>query len=209
MAPFDAAVMHAEAIAVLVPLAYNFSILSEHHLTRYLQLFDQSAVGESDLNALRVWAESMPGFYHWGGNPRFVERFLQALFGFRFTIQENVESRHETPEALRWKLGKNQNMLGHESVLGKSFSECDTALEVTVHDVPPNQVADLLPNHTLRRKVDEVLSICLPAGMSCRVRVASLPTAGRLAGANRLNRLGYTARLAKTKNDRQMRAKVS
>ena len=55
--------------------------------------------------------------------------------------------------------------------MGRSFQEYDSSYALTVSGVKPNEVADLLPGKPKRRKIEWVLSICMPTNLDCKIRI--------------------------------------
>jgi predicted component of type VI protein secretion system len=96
-----------------------------------------------------MWAAIMPGFHLWAGNPEFVAHVLRFLFGFSFRFTENVAARYDIPTDLQCRLGLRNSRLGDELVIGRSFREYDSSYALTVSDVNPDDVADLLPGKPL------------------------------------------------------------
>ena len=113
MAPYDAAVIRHEAELRYQALKFSFGVADEKHLGRFLDLF---ALGREErirsLDDMITWAALMPGFHLWGGNPERVVEVLRLIFGYRFRIVENIGSRYEIPEGIRYRLGAKSGRLG-------------------------------------------------------------------------------------------------
>jgi predicted component of type VI protein secretion system len=113
----------------------------------------------------------MPSFHFWAGNPSFVEKVLRYFFGYDFRIVENVESEYGIPDDIRSRLGSSSSALGEGFVVGRSFKERDSSYELQVLGVAPDEVRDLLPGKPKRRKLEWVLSTCMPNNLDCQITV--------------------------------------
>jgi len=172
MAPFDAAVIRGESIAYFQRLKYDYGTLDRDHLLKVLRLFNfDPANGDVDLRMLMFWITMLPSFHHWAGNPDYVAKVLEYIFGYKFEIIENVESSYDIPESIRFHLGSKTGRLGHETIMGRSFRERDSSYEVVVKGVPVNKVVDFLPGHSTIKKIKWVLGICMPNNLDHRIRV--------------------------------------
>jgi len=133
MAPFDASVIRNNAAVRFNKLKYEFGIIDEQHLDRFLEIFEfDSGDGCYDEDDIMLWISILPSLYMWGGNPDIVISVLNRLFKYEFQLNENVRSTTEIPEALRYKLGVKTARLGKETVIGKSFEEHDSTYELVV-----------------------------------------------------------------------------
>jgi len=170
MAPYDAAVVRHDAELRYQALKFSFGVADRRHLVNFLELFalDEEKEIES-LEDMITWAALMPGFYIWGGNSDRVARILELLFGYRFRIVENIRSRFEIPDGLRYRLGTKSGRLGRESVVGKSFSECDSTYQVIVSGVRRQDMAHFVPGGAARKKLDWALKLCMPNDLDYRL----------------------------------------
>jgi len=82
-----------------------------------------------------------------------------------------VRSSTPIPDPLRYRLGSKTGRLGRETILGRSFQECDSTYEVVVGGVPPADVSRLLPGGGTRRRIERMLSYCMPGDLDYRIRV--------------------------------------
>ena len=172
MAPFDSTVIRHQASVRFSALKYEFGIIEEGHLGRFLTLFDFEAEdGEYDREDILLFISLLPSVYMWGGNPEMVTNVLGRLFGYQFRLAENVNSETEIPEELRYKLGEKVARLGRETVLGSSFSECDSTYQLTVCGVPPEEVSRFLPGGKTRERIKKILDYCMPGDLDCRITV--------------------------------------
>ena len=172
MAPFDAAVVRSAAVADFEKLRFQFGFADLDHVSRFLELFGFDR-GEptSELREALIWAMLMPSFNQWAGNPQQVEKALQCLFDYEFAIIENRRTTHQIPAHLRYRLGSPTERLGCESVIGESFSECDSGYTVVVKRVREEDVRRFLPGQPGRRKLEQVLNICMPGHLEYDIRI--------------------------------------
>jgi len=56
-------------------------------------------------------------------------------------------------------------------VIGRSFKERDSSYELQVLGVAPDEVRDLLPDKSKRRKLEWVLSTCMPNNLDCQITI--------------------------------------
>lgn len=170
MAPFDAAVIRHNAVAKYQSLKFSFGMVDLAHLLQYLKLLNFTPWEESpDITETLFWVSILPSFHFWAGNPHFVEYVLRYFFGYDFFIVENIESEYPIPDDIRSFLGTTSSTLGKEFVLGRSFKESDSSYELQIHGVAPDEVRNLLPGKPQRRKLEWVLSVCMPNNMDCRI----------------------------------------
>ncbi len=191
MAPFDAAVIRHRAEVRFNALKYEFGIVDEQHLQRFLDLFDfdRNDRWYSEDNIL-LWVSVLPSLYMWGGNPDIVTGILNRLFRYQFRLRENVSASTSIPPDLQYRLGEKVARLGKETVIGKSFCELDSTYEVVVCDVPPGQVKHLLPGGRVRSRIEKVLDFCMPGDLDYMIKVEVKP-AGTEMGNNSF--LGYSS----------------
>ncbi len=196
MAPYDAAVIRREAAARMDALRFTFGVLDEDHIERYLRLFDfDPDKKKHDFQEEVLWAAVLPSFHLWAGNPKRVADALTLLFRHRFRIIENVASQYDIPEGIRYRLGMKSGRLGRESVLGGSFTECDSTYEIIVSGLTRKEVLEFLPGKETRRKLEWVLSVCMPGNLDYRMRF-EIDDPGMILGMHeRESRLGYSAHL--------------
>ncbi len=172
MAPFDGSVIRYTTVALHERLEYSLALVNLDYLLRYLKLFNFSLPEPPDhIREPLMWAAIMPGFHLWAGNPEFVAHVLRFLLGFDFRFIENVAARYDIPTDLQCRLGRRNSRLGDDLVMGQSFQEYDSSYVLTVSGVKPNEVADLLPGKPKRRKIEWVLSICMPTNLDCKIRI--------------------------------------
>ncbi len=196
MAPYDAAVIRHEAAARMDALRFTFGVLDESHIERYLTLFDFHLDRKKhDFQEEVVWSAVLPSFHLWAGNPEKVADALKLLFGFEFRIVENVSSRYDIPEGIRYHLGAKTGRLGRESIIGQSFSECDSTYEIIVGGLTRKDMIEFLPGKETRRKLEWVLSVCMPGNLDYRFRF-KIDDPGMILGLHeRESRLGYSSHL--------------
>lgn len=196
MAPYDAAVIRHDAAARMDALRFTFGVLDEGHIDRYLDLFDfERDKKKHSFQESVVWAAVLPSFHLWAGNPKKVAEALALLFGYRFRIIENVSSQYDIPEGIRYRLGARSGRLGRECVIGRSFTECDSTYEIIVSGLTRKDVIAFLPGKETRRKLEWVLSVCMPGNLDYRFRF-EIDDPGMILGIHeRESRLGYSSHL--------------
>jgi hypothetical protein len=170
MAPYDAAVIRHNASARYQALRFSFGITDKSHLARYLSLFDFALEHDfQDLSDAVFWTAIMPSFHIWSGNSAGVTEILQFLFGYRFRIVENIESKYEIPEEIRYRLGSRSGRLGRESIVGRAFCECDSTYQLIVAGISRQEMAEFIPGGPKRLKLERVLEICMPNELDYRI----------------------------------------
>jgi len=142
-----------------------------------------------------LWAAVLPSFHLWAGNPEKVADALALLFGYRFRIVENVPSRYDIPESIQYRLGAKTGRLGRESVIGRSFSECDSTYEIIIGGLTRQDMLAFLPGKEKRRKLEWVLSVCMPGNLDHRFRFEIDDPGMVLGKQERESRLGYSSHL--------------
>jgi len=194
LAPFDGSVVRYQALATNQALRFSLSQNDRDHLTRYLSLFGFALPDDqAGLRELRVWAALMPTFHHWAGNAEFVAKVLTAIFGYRFRILENIPSEQVIPDSLQSRLGTKSYSLGRTMVLGRTFTECDSACEVRISGVPEGDAAQWLTGQPKHRKLLWILNTTLPNNLDCRIRVDVTRAGMNLGTATTRSRLGYSS----------------
>ncbi len=194
MAPFDAAIIRHDADARYQILKYDGGIVERDFLLRVLALY-----GFDFQNNIRKLSEIiflfaiLPSFYHWSGNPVLVEKILKFFFKYQFKIVESSSAGYEIPEAIQYRLGSKSGRLGRETVMGRSFTEQDSCYDVVVSGVEPGEVADLLPDKAFRRKLDWLLSFCMPGNMEYKIKIKVKPKKTRVGRDSKRCYLGYSS----------------
>lgn len=192
MAPFDAAMVRRLAGAKYLELRFNFSFIELEQVTKFLEFYDFDLKLADSPEELYEWMNLMPGFNVWAGNPGMVEIVLQNLFGYKFRIVENIPVEHEIPDELRYRLGSKNERLGKEVVLGRKFSDLDSAYRVIISDFEPDQLPGLLPGAKTRRKIERVLGYCMPTSLVYEIEVRTEPGKIYLKGDEKRAVLGYS-----------------
>ncbi|MCK5125866.1 MAG: type VI secretion system baseplate subunit TssG [candidate division Zixibacteria bacterium] len=196
MAPFDGAVIRYEAVMRYLTLKYNFGVMDEEYILQYLKLFDFDLNREtgSDTEA-QLWAALMPIFNEWAGNPKNVEKVLKRVFGYRFKIVENAERTYKIPDSMRYHLGTKTGRLGHESILGKSFTERDSCYSIRILDIRQDEVEKFLSGAPLRKKLETVLELCMPSNLEYRISFITSGRGTKIGDKSTGAYLGYATRL--------------
>ncbi|MDX9857489.1 MAG: type VI secretion system baseplate subunit TssG [candidate division Zixibacteria bacterium] len=193
MAPFDAAVERFDGLTGFLAMQYRMEFVDPSHLSRYFELFG-FAPGDAahSLDDRLMWAALLPTFHFWAGNPGFVEQAVSYFFGCPCRISENVPARFDIPPDCRYLLGQGGKHLGRQTTLGDSFVEADSCYIVTLSNVPPEQVPDFLPGKTLRKRLEAILSVCMPGHLEYRIRVLARRRGFHLGAQHNPGYLGYT-----------------
>jgi len=193
MAPFDTAMIRYLAAMRMMALRYDFGVMDAVHVRRFMELFGcrpgDEIQGEGRMAFL---AAILPSLHLWGGNPTAVAIILKRMFGYHARVKENVKSSTSIPEDIRYRLGSRAGRLGSETVIGRSFEECDSRYEVELADVPPAEVRDLLPGGRTRRRIETFLSFCTPEDMD---RTIAIKVRRQAARAATKQYLGYSTYL--------------
>ena len=100
---------------------------------------------------------------------------------------------HEIPPSLHYHLGARTGRLGREAVLGREFSEYDSGYEVLIKNVKEDEVKELLPGGKIRKKIEWVLSVCMPNNLTCQIRI-KVNRPGLMPVGDEINKryLGYS-----------------
>lgn len=174
MAPFEGAVVKYEALAHYLTLKYRFSVADRSQILDFLGLFgfvppDAKAI---PLDELMVWVGLMPSFNFWAGNAELVSRIIGLIFNCDVKILENTPNTYEVPHDLHYRLGSPRAALGRDTIMGKSFTEFDSGCEILIRNLPREQLMELLPGRSLRKKLDWILSFCMPGSLIPVIRVS-------------------------------------
>ncbi|MEW6411701.1 MAG: type VI secretion system baseplate subunit TssG [Candidatus Zixiibacteriota bacterium] len=194
MSPFDAAVIRHRAAAKFRDLKSGLGLVDSKQVSDFLSVFEYAVEAEStELREALIWAAVLPTFNQWGANAEGVCRVLERLFGYKFEIRENVESQHEIPSSCRYRLGSPKDRLGEGVILGKTFTDYDSAYEVLVKDVPVESVSDFLPGGRIRKRIERALEICMPGNLEYSIRVRAIGPMVAIGKGSKRNYLGYTS----------------
>lgn len=193
MAPFDAAVVRRMAEAEFEELKYQNSFGDLEHIKRFLKLFGLDTSLIANLHEGLLWAAMMPSFNEWAGNAEKTERALKCLFGYNFEIIENVPTRHDIPDELQFRLGSETDRLGNETVLGDSFTECETAVTVVMSGVSGRDLRNYLPGQPGHKKLRKVLETCLPSHFICEIEIEPETKQAALGDGDQAAYLGYSS----------------
>jgi predicted component of type VI protein secretion system len=122
-----------------------------------------------------------------------VAQVLHTLFGFSFHFTENITAEYATPDELQCRLGGRNNRVSRDFIIGRSFRECDSSYELTIGKVKSDDVAALLPGKPKRRKIEWVLSICMPTNLEHRIRIKVDAAETRLGPSPNRSYLGLSS----------------
>jgi hypothetical protein len=194
MAPFDAGSVRSLGQTQYEELRFNQGFADRKHLARFLKLFGLDwDITWNEMPTALLWLAMLPSFNEWAGNPRQVERALEALFGYRFAIRESRPRTYTIPSELQYQLGSGGCRLGHETVLGKTFMECDSCYEVVVKAVRAKDIRLFLPGQESRRRLEQVLDLCMPSHLERTIRVEPAARIASLGEAPDACYLGYNS----------------
>jgi hypothetical protein len=194
LAPFDATVLRHMAITDYESMKSRGGFFDPAHISRLLKLFNFDVGKDTDsVEEAMLWSSLLPTFHYWAGNPTFVEKVLEYSVGYRFHIEEHVRAEYEIPEELHYSLGSPEGRLGQQTVLGKSFSECDSCYRVVALDVEPDDVDRFLPGKAGHRKIEKILRMCMPGHLEYRIVIKSKRSGFVLGEAQKRGCLGYTS----------------
>lgn len=191
MAPFDAAVIRHDAWALYRVLKVSFGYIDRRQINQFLQIF-AIPTPEVDLTERELLALSMvlPALHDWGGNAEAVSTMLELFFGYPVEITESVPKKYDIPPRLRYRLAAKESRLGIDTLLGKSFVECESAYRVTISNIEPDAIVQFLPGRSIRKKIDWLLRIIAPNNLVYELQL--LPGRRRLALGNESESyLGY------------------
>ncbi|HVP07431.1 MAG TPA: type VI secretion system baseplate subunit TssG [Candidatus Acidoferrum sp.] len=195
MAPFDSSVIRYASDAKLLALKYNLGVVDTEHLYRVLKLFHFSMdEGEAGPGEALLWTTLFPTFHLWAGNAERVVAILGYFFPWNFRINENVCSEYEIPEELQYRLG-SKGGLGREVLVGRTFCEYDSAYELVVSGVRPDEVPGLFPGGSARNKLEWMMRTCMSGNLDCRIRVEVEGRRMALGADGGKSYLGYVAQL--------------
>lgn len=194
LAPFDATVLRHMAITDYEAMKSRGGFFDPDHISRLLKLFNFDTGEDTDSpGEAMLWSALLPTFHFWAGNPDFVEKVLEYSLGYKFRIEEHVRARYDIPEDLQYQLGSGDGRLGQQTVLGKSFSECDSCYRVTAVDVAPDDVDRFLPGKAGYRKIEKILRMCMPGHLEYRIAIKTKRSGFVLGRAQKRGCLGYTS----------------
>ncbi len=172
MAPFDAAIVRHDADARYQILKYDGGIVEKEFLLRILGLYGFNLGNNiKEIGEIILLFSILPSFNYWSGNPALVEIILQFFFKYQFKIVENSSSQYEIPESIRYRLGSKSGRLGRETIIGRSFKEQDSCYDLIIRGVEPREVADLLPDKPVRKKLDWLLGFCMPGNLEYKIKI--------------------------------------
>ncbi len=196
MAPFDSAVIRHNAAAEYQTLKYNLGVIDKKQVADFLQLFNFELAGEGsgDEKSL-IWASLMPFFHYWAGSAALTETALELIFGFKFQIVENVGGEFEIPQEVHYHLGAPSGRLGRETILGKKFLEYDSTYEIFIKGITPEEISDFLPGGTGRKRINEILKLCMPNHLDYRLRFDVRNRKTIIGKEKRAAYLGYAAHI--------------
>ena len=194
MAPFDAAVMRYTSIAQRDALTFSLSFVEEQHLHRFLRLFDFEAKRYVDsFSELVFYFTLLPFYHHWAGNARLVQEALSHLVGYNCRIIENVEGLYDIPKEIQSSLGSSNGRLGQTSVIGRSFTECDSAYYVIVRDVVPEDISRFVPGGHMREKLEMALDFCMPGNLVSKIKILGKQETMKIGKQADVAYLGYSS----------------
>ncbi len=192
MAPFDASVIRHDSWALYRMLKMSFGYLDREQLKEFLAVFDITPPSQSLTDReLLLLAMLLPAYHEWAGNAESVVEAIELFFGYSAEIVESIPKRYDVPSRLWYRLGDNALRLGSETLVGRSFVECDSAYRLTLRGVEIDRVRAFLPGQPLRQKLEWLLQTFMPNNLVCDLRIRPRRGLRRLAGEKRRSYLGY------------------
>jgi len=67
------------------------------------------------------------------------------------------------PSAVHYRLGARAGRLGRESIVGRTFSECDSCYKVIIGGIKREDVVEFLPGKPRRKKLEWFWTSACPA----------------------------------------------
>jgi hypothetical protein len=192
MAPFDATLIRHLSRADYLDLQYMLGFTDFDQVARFLELFGFEPKHEVEgIDEALIWSALLPTFHFWAGNPEYVEKMLRYIFGYEFRIRENVSAEYAIPDSLQYRLGSGSEQLGHGTILGAAFEECDSCYQVTIKGVEPDDISSFLPGKDGSRKLDATLATCMPGNLQYRVKIEPTRRTFELGSPANRSYLGY------------------
>ncbi len=196
MAPFEAAVIRYDSEAIYQKLKYDGGIINRDYLLKILNLFNHDISKHSEgISEILFWFSILPSYNYWTGNPALVEKVLKYFLEYDFKIVENTPAEYDIPEEYRYHLASKSGRLGRETIIGSKFSECDSGYELIVKGVQPQDVVKFMPGFPLRKKLDWLLSICMPSHLECMLKLKVKKAKIKVGRENKMCYLGYSSYL--------------
>ncbi len=200
MAPFDAAVVRYRVWSQYHILKLNFGYLDRAQVEKFIDTFGVTLPAvDLDQSELLLLASLLPALHAWGGNAEAVAWVIRLFFGFECEIVENTPGRYDIPAELQYHLGGFGGRLGRQTVLGRSFVECDSAYRVVLGGVKPQQVRGLLPGQRQREKLEWLLKLAMPGNLVYRLALRPVVPGLVLGREDGGSYLGYATRLQEAK----------
>ena len=194
MAPFDAAVIRYHTKARYQTLKYNFGVIDREYLKKYIDLFDFLLDDQFvDIEEILIWANVLPYFNLWSGNPVKVVKILEYIFRREFYIRENIAGEYEIPPRIQYRLGNKTGRLGKETVLGEKFTEYDSSYRLVMRAQTPEDIDEYMPGKPKRKKLEWVMKVCMPNQLDYELAFELKDRGMVLGREGRANRLGYSS----------------
>lgn len=197
MAPFDSALLRRSGWEDYRRLSYTLAQADQDQLERFFGLFefDSKALTDGSSREKGLWLALLPMLHYWGGNANLVARMLKAVFGYPVRIVESQVLTTPLPARLQSTLGRKNSRLGRDTLLGRSFSDQDSAYRVEVSDVEPGEAKHWLPGKKQFKKLERLLKQAMPGHLRPTIRVRCRPGPTSVGRNTFTSRLGYTTRL--------------
>jgi hypothetical protein len=195
MAPFDGAVVRSLGAIQYQLLKMTFGHFDRRQVEQFIGIF---GIGLPPVE-LTPWewsllATLMPTYNEWAGNAEGLAAVLERFFGFEFRVVENVAREYPIPERHRYRLGQPGAALGAGTLVGRSFTDADTACVVQISGLLPAETAGLLPGKPTRAKLDWFLKMALPAEVHAEIRLIPLRSGFILGRSEQPALLGMSTR---------------
>jgi hypothetical protein len=165
---FDSAIGKIKAYLEYILLVYDSVFPELSFSEKFVGAFGFPETGWNS-EELFFWMILLPGFHQWAGTKKGTEEILSKFLGTKVRIKENEGGENDLTVESQSFLGKKASKLGSDWSLGNRFSECESTFKVIIGPIPASWVRDLLPLGLKKKKLDRILSHCVPGQLRWRI----------------------------------------
>jgi hypothetical protein len=170
MSPFDATTVRTHVELLGLKRCYSGGLVNQYFVNGLLDLFKLPPHRERMTAAETMfWLALLPSYHEWSGNAECVGEMLEAVFELPVQICEHAESSADIPEEIQSRLGERHSHLGDDFISGGSITDYDSAYEVIIGDIEPEDVPQWLPGGDRRTELDRLITMCMPEYLEARV----------------------------------------